>query len=386
MIIRNIMVFKWYYFFWRFKPLAALMAIYFSQITNSYAQAMGIFSVFNISYMLLKLPSGYISDKIGRKPVIICGSFLLFISFLTLAISGEYKIVNLLFLFAFLWGIGEALISGSTDALMYETMDELKRSNEFKFLYSRSMVSDQLGCGLAALTTMFITYYFSLQTVAWFAVFPSLFQFMASLYFIEASKKRKTTKLAQNNIFLVLKQFIRNKKLCFYAIMDIFFGTLGDVSHRFEGIYFKTFATDWIISLARVLKHMFGVLGFYLIPYIKRYKPEKLYFGSIICNLFFRILSLIFNNIFSPFIHIFLNFFYATGATAKTDILQHEFLASYRASGQSIILFIKSLFMALVMYLIGIIADLWGIFSAMVILVILRVIGLSMAFIWSRYN
>ena len=163
--------------------------------------------------------------------------------------------------------------------------------------------------------------------------------------------------------------------------MDIYFSTLGDISQRFESAYFKLFATDYIISLARVLKHIFGIIGFAIIPLIKKFPKEKVYFASISSNVIIRIFGVLCNNIFTPFIHMFINFFYATGATAKTDILQHEFLPQYRASSQSIILFIKSLYLSIIMYLIGKIADIYGTYIAMITLIILRVIGLIFAYL-----
>ena len=163
--------------------------------------------------------------------------------------------------------------------------------------------------------------------------------------------------------------------------MDIYFSTLGDISQRFESAYFKLFATDYIISLARVLKHIFGIIGFAIIPLIKKFPKEKVYFASISSNVIIRIFGVMYNNIFTPFIHMFINFFYATGSTAKTDILQHEFLPQYRASSQSIILFIKSLYLSIIMYLIGKIADIYGTYIAMITLIILRVIGLIFAYL-----
>ena len=166
--------------------------------------------------------------------------------------------------------------------------------------------------------------------------------------------------------------------------MDIFFSSLGDISHRFESAYFKTLTTEWVISLARVLKHIFGIIGFAFVSYIKKFRSTEIYFGSIACNIVIRFVAISFNNIFTAFIHMFINFFYATAATAKADILQHEFLPQYRASALSLIFFVKGIFMAMLMYVIGFIADFGGIILAMITLVILRIVGIAVAYIWYR--
>ncbi len=386
MISRNIKVFRLYYMLWRFKPLATLMLVYFAQITSSFANAMGVFSVLSICCAVSKIPSGIISDKIGRKPVILLGSALLALSFILLAFSGQYNVGWLLFAYALLAGVSEAMISGTTDALMFETMEELHQTENFKILYSKSMLSDQLGCAIGALSAMSITYYFPLQVVAWFATVPVVLQFFVSFYFVEPKQIRKKYRQENFKVMAVFRHFIKNKKLMFYTTADIFFSTLGDVSHRFESVYFKLFASDWVISLARVLKHVMGMIGFAIVPYIKKIKSDKIYWLSIVCNVLVRSVAVWANNIFSPFIHMFINFFYATASTAKTDILQSEFLPQYRASSQSVIMFVKSIYMALVMYLIGVVADMWGILSAMYLLIIVRVFGLVVAYFCSRYK
>ena len=57
-IKRNILLFKLASFFDGFWPLSPLVVIYFEQITNSYAIAMGIFSIANILQCIMEIPTG----------------------------------------------------------------------------------------------------------------------------------------------------------------------------------------------------------------------------------------------------------------------------------------------------------------------------------------
>ena len=140
MIKRNFHIFRFYYFFWRFKPLASLMIIYFTQVMNSYTSAMAIFAIFNISYAFSKIPSGLLSDKIGRKPVLIFSNILMTVAFVLLAFSGQFEIDWLLCFFAVLWGIGEAFSAGTIDAMMFETSQSLGKAHKFSILYSKSIL------------------------------------------------------------------------------------------------------------------------------------------------------------------------------------------------------------------------------------------------------
>lgn len=385
MLQRNIILFKLYYFFWRFKPLATLMIVYFSQITQSYTTATAVFAIFNISYAIVKIPSGLISDKIGRKSVLIAANVFMTTAFCLLAFSGQLEIKWLLYLFAILWGCGEALSDGTIDAMVYETSQGLNYSDKFYLIYSKSMCFSQLGCAFGAFCAMIITYFLPLQFVAWLSVFPSFFQLIVSFFMIEPNIKKKSITFSLTDIKLAIKQFKDNKKLFFYTIVDIYFSTLGDISHRLESAYFKLFVSNWIINLVRVLKHVWGMIGFIVAPYLRVFSNIQIYFSSITCNMFVRSLALIFNNFYTPFIHMFINFFYATALTSQTDIMQHEYLPEYRATTQAIIKFIKGIYMAGIILLLGIFADIYGIYWTMILLVISRLLGLFLAYTLCRY-
>lgn len=376
---RNILLFKLYYFFWRFKPFATLMIVYFSQIMQSYATATAIFAIFNISYAVMKIPGGLISDKIGRKYVIVTSNLIMTTAFCLLALSGQFEIRWLLYLFALLWGCGEALSDGTIDALVYETSQSLNRSDKFYLIYSKSMCFSQLGCAFGALWAMVITYFLPLQFLAWFSIFPPFMQLIVSCFFEEPDTKR-TISFSLTDIKSALKQFKNNKKLIFYTLTNIYFSTLGDISHRIESAYFKLFTSDWVISMVRVFKHLWGMVGFTFVSRLRFFSDMQNYFGSIIGNIFVRTTALIFNNFYTPFIHMFINFFYATALTTITDVMQHEYLPKYRATTQAVINFVKGLYMAGLMLLLGIFADIYGIYCTMILLVILRLLGLFLAY------
>lgn len=219
MLKRNIFLFKFYYFFWRFKPLAALMIIYFSQITHSYAAAMMIFSIFNIFYAFAKIPCGMLSDKIGRKPILIMANFFMTIAFFLLAVSGQYKIEQFLYIFAILWALGEAMAAGTVEALMYETSQSLGYSDKFYLIYSKSMVFDQLGCAFGAFWAMTITYFLPLQFVAWLSVFPSVMQLIVSYFFVEPDVKKIKFHSHSRTLFRHCNNLRKIKNCCFIRVL-----------------------------------------------------------------------------------------------------------------------------------------------------------------------
>lgn len=383
MIERNITLLKWYYFFWRARPLSALMMIYFYHITQSYTAAAGVFSIFNLAYSIIKIPGGLLSDEFGRRKIIVSASLFLTISFILMAISGNLHIVWILYLASVLWGASEAFLRGTIEALMFETTDELKINDGFKNLYAKSMFSDQAGCAFGALFATFFLNLFSLNWLAWFSVLPTLGQFAISCFLVEPKRKNKQIPIKQNFI-ASLKDLWFNKRLRFYACADIIFSTLGDTSHRFEVVYFNTLVTDWIITLGRFLKHVCGMLGALAMPLLKKISSPKIYFGSIMINLCVRTTAVLFNNVCTPFVHMFLNFFYVTASSAQADILQNLFSPESRATNRSVILFLKGILMAFTTFVLGVLADLYSPRSVMILFVVIRVIILILIYMMNR--
>ena len=58
-----------------FRLYDGIMAIYIGKVSGSYALALFYLSVMNLSSSLLELPTGLLSDRIGRKKTIILSLF-----------------------------------------------------------------------------------------------------------------------------------------------------------------------------------------------------------------------------------------------------------------------------------------------------------------------
>ena len=56
-------------FFDAFRFSGAILVIYFARVSGSYALGMSVFSINSISQLVFDVPTGLISDALGRKPV-----------------------------------------------------------------------------------------------------------------------------------------------------------------------------------------------------------------------------------------------------------------------------------------------------------------------------
>lgn len=358
MIKRNMTLFKWDNFFGGLWPLATLVIIYFEQITHSYAWAMAVFSACSLSTTFMEIPTGIISDRIGRKKTLIWAAVSIFICFALWALAGQYQQTWMLFAGALLWGVSDALLSGTDEALMYETMEELGRPDQFDVLYAKSNGWNQVGLGVSALLAAGVTYYFSLQTLAWLSCLLAIGQLMIAFLYIEPQKIQTYHQTTSFKHFLIAyRKLRRNRRLRFYALITIFDRAVGFASHRFESAYFSTLIPDWLINLARFCKQACGTISFFLIPYVKKWGIIPLFFGSMVASVIIRTVGVCINSAVTPFIMAGVNLFYGAGQTSGATLLQNEFSAAQRATMKSIISFMSNLVQAVTMFFLGGLAD-----------------------------
>lgn len=382
MIQRNLKILKWDNFFAGLWPLSTLVIIYFQQITGSYATAMAVFSISSLTTTVMEIPTGIVSDKIGRRKTLISAAICVFTCFLLWALAGQFSQIWMLFLGALCWGISGAIVSGTDEALIYETMEELDRVNEFDIIYSKSRGWNQIGLAISALSATIITYFFSLQVLAWISLFPVLGQIVTSWLYVEPQRTKKYYhKTTIKHFLIAFRRLLRNRKLKFYATIEMIDTAVGFSSFRFESAYYETLIATWAINLARFLKQICGTISFFIIPFVKKFGSIRLFFASMIGTTFVKLTGLILNNALTPFIMSLNNLFFGTGSTAGANIFQKEFSSSQRATMKSIISFGTGILMAFALYMFGILADSatprFAMFMAVLIKIILLIVSLG---------
>ena len=379
-IQRNIKLFKIDAFLGGLWPLCALAIVYFEQITHSYALAMLVWSITNLTQTFTEVPTGIFSDKIGRRKTLILAAFSILICLFLWALAGQFECMWFLFIGAVFWGLSDSFISGTLDALMYETMEELNQKENFPLFYAQTNFWTQFGLALSSLFAALVTYFYSLQMLAWISIFPIAGQLVTAYLFVEPKRtieQKRTTSIA--HFLIAFRRLWRNKRLCFYAGFTILEEAVGFTYYRIEAAYFQTLIKDWLINIMRFIKQISGMIGFAIIPYIKRFGSVKLFFTSVSLNEVLKIIGLALNNTFSPFIMSWVNFCWGISMTAKADILQQEFSPNQRATMQSIIEVMKGIMAAIIMYLFGVLADISGPKMAIIATVVAKALLLLMA-------
>lgn len=125
---RNITLYRWSRFlrsliFWQ-----AVWFLYFQDVLSG-AQAILLYAVFDVAVTLLEVPSGYMSDRLGRRKTLIASAITAFLGAVFLAVGDSFAT------FAFaqvLIGAGGAFASGTDEAMLYESLAATDREDEIE--------------------------------------------------------------------------------------------------------------------------------------------------------------------------------------------------------------------------------------------------------------
>lgn len=355
MISKNIKLLTWFNFFTDFKLYAPLAIIYFSQVTGSYALGTSIFSIVFISSAIFEIPTGILSDYIGRKNTVVLGAICSILFVIMYALGSSYII---LVFGAILEGLARSFYSGNNDALLHDSLSESGSEGEYHHFLGRVSAMFQIALGVSAILGSIIAHFY-FPAVFWASVIPQVFCLGLAL----KMKEPKFHKSGQSgNIYNHMKEsfqlFLKNPKLRLLSLSSILGFGFGESSFLFRGAFFASVWPVWAIGIASFLSNFGATIGFYISgKIIDRFgAPKALILGSIYCR-FIALLALFFPSPASPVMMTTTSIHFGISSTAKGSLMQKEFTDVQRATMGSLNSFARSICFAITTFSLGLIAD-----------------------------
>lgn len=315
---------------------------------------MAIFSVIFLSQSISEVPTGLVSDLIGRKKTIFAGALLSFIALTLYAIGFN---IWVLIAGAICEGLGRSFFSGSDKAFLYETLEEQDQLDQFETIFGKVGFFEQIALGISALLGGVLAL-ISLQFVMWIAVIPTVLSLVCAFWFVDT----KQSVASQRSAFMMLKEAInglfKNKRLRLISIAEILGFGFGEATFYFQAVFFNLLIPQWLIGVVRSIHHLFGAIGFWTAGRaIKQLGYKRMLIGGNIITSFIELIVLVFASVFSPFVMAILNVNYGFETTAKNGLMQRDFSNKQRATMGSIVSLAGSLCFAIISVLLGFIAD-----------------------------
>ena len=166
-------------FFRSFTVFASVSVAFYNSNGLSYFEIMLLQSVYAIAIAVLEVPSGMLSDMIGRKKTLVVGSLAFAIAYSCGAFGAGLLMFGLMQIFA---AVGQSCYSGTFLALMYEDVEHDKSITKSpNVIFSNLQVINLVSVLLAALTSVIVVKYMSMRATYFITVFMYLLTFAVSL-------------------------------------------------------------------------------------------------------------------------------------------------------------------------------------------------------------
>lgn len=217
-----------------FIPVLALFYIA-SQVTL--AQFSIIMSVFALSTFLLEIPTGVLADIIGKRKTLILSRAMYVLEVVMIAFFNGFWV----FLIAkFISGIGVSLSSGTTSAMLFDSLKKMKKEKDYKKVQGTSAF-----IGYISMAIVFVIggYLFTLspKLPAKLSLIPLVIGFILTFFYTEPYKNSK--KLTLKNSYEQLKKglilFASNSYLKYLGMLTFLVGSSLIMMMNISSAYFK---------------------------------------------------------------------------------------------------------------------------------------------------
>lgn len=294
---KNISKYFTFKFFDMFALFLPYIVFYYQTLGFSLGQIAILQSVMAITLFIVEIPSGYITDRFGRK-----NSMIISVIFQISSLSILY-LSNLFFMFIIahvLLGLSRAFLSGSDSAFLYDSLINIKREKEYKKIEGRAHFFGEIGVILASLLAILVIE-FGLKETILVTIFVQLIVFLVVISFVEPKIMNKIAEYESirkefKSIGNIIKKSFNNKKLMFiFTYSFIIFG-ISNTIFVMSQPYFK--ATGLDLKMYGVAFALFSVIAGISSFYAHKIEHKLGVKGSLLMMPILLVLALMGSSIF----------------------------------------------------------------------------------------
>tara|TARA_R110000868_G_scaffold248282_6_gene504673 strand:+ start:1356 stop:2555 length:1200 start_codon:yes stop_codon:yes gene_type:complete len=177
-------------------------------------------SVFAVTMFVCEIPSGYISDLIGRKNTLLVSSVLRAIGFSLFPLADS---LTVLIIAEVILGVAISLSSGTDTALIYDTLAITDPKKAPIKILGRSMFFSTMGEGFAALvSSTLLLFMFALKDLAIISAMISWLPFFIIATLVEPPRQKMGT-VHKENISYIFSSLFKQSRLLNLILLNAIF-------------------------------------------------------------------------------------------------------------------------------------------------------------------
>jgi MFS family permease len=359
-VSRNVRRLSWFAFLGDFRMYSPIMVIYFAQVTGSYTAAASLLAVKKLASAAFEVPTGVLSDRLGRRGTMIAGAVVMVTAHLGYAGASGY---GLLLTAVVLEGLATALWSGNNEALLYDTLLEAGREEEFPRHSGRVNSMFQIALALAAALGGVLAGAGSLRVVVVLSVVPQVLCVLVAWGVREPRVHGPLESNVSGHLGSALRGIRGNPVLRRMTLVSALRYS-GESAAQLSPIFVAGLWPLWALGLWRTFGHAVAFVGFRVSGWVigRVGAARTLLVGELFDN-GANLMALVRPTVFSPL--LLGSPAYGMSTIAQQTLLQREFTDRERATMGSLASLLGSVLYALAALGAGLVADRWGIVAAL---------------------
>lgn len=359
---RNVSLLNTFCLLAEFKPSAPISVIYYTEVAGSFSMGMLVFSIASLAASAFEVPTGILSDLLGRKETVLVGSVCSMIGLLLYALATDFSFLALGSVFL---GAGRSCFSGNNEALLFDSLKDSGDEGRFPTFLGQMNARLQIGLALSAILGGVLAMH-SMSLAVWASI-PSQFGcLIVALALVNPRRSEKESSWVL--LKKAIKGFRENRRLQIISISSSFHYALDESLYLFSPAFISSLWPVWGNGVARLLVHLFGTISFLKAgEVIEKLSPLP---ALVITNLISRLVGICavaIPSLLSPLLLCSTSLLYGVSTTAQQTLLHNEFTDAQRATMGSLNSFLGSIIFALLGYGMGMIADLTSSSTALLI-------------------
>lgn len=269
MVKRNLVIYPLYRFFINMLIIGPILVPFMLFKGLNYSQIMLLQSISAISVFLFEVPTGAIADKVSRR-------FSLFLSGIFAAIGLLlYIVFKNFYIFALaemLFGLGMTLSSGADSALLYESLKEIGKKEEYQHREGNAASYIFIGQAVGSIFSGFL-YKYNHFAPFWISFGNLLVASIIALLFYEAEREKSEHRYT-SHIFKSFGIVFKTPRILWAVCFSALMGFVLRVGYWLYQPYFKEVDLD--IAWYGVVFFFFNIVAAFSSHYLtRRYSNER---------------------------------------------------------------------------------------------------------------
>jgi MFS family permease len=370
---------SWFNFLGDFRMYGPIQVIYFAQVTGSYTAAASLLAIKKLSSAAFEVPTGVLSDRLGRRGTMIAGAVVMVAAHLGYAGAPGYA---LLLMAVILEGLASSLWSGNNDALLYDTLLEAGRQEEFPRHSGQVNSMFQIALALSAALGGWVAGAWSLRAVVVLSVVPQVLCVFVAWWVREPRAHGPLESNVLAHLGSALRGIRDNPVLRRMTLVSALRFS-GESAAQLSPVFVAGLWPLWALGLWRTFGHGVSFVGFRVSGWVigRLGAARTLLFGELFDNVV-NFVALVKPTMVSPL--LLGSPAYGMSTIAQQTLLQREFTDRERATMGSLGSLLGSVLYALVAVGAGLVADRWGIVPALLVIQAVVLVALPLA--WSVHT